>query len=195
MALTLASAATQLSATYSPDDATDTELTWTVDKPEIATVSSTGVVTPVSEGTAIVTVKNGTVTATCTVTVAAVEITSVTLDQTTLTFTMGDVAQTLSATVEPENATVKTVSWSTSNPAVATVADGVVTPVGVGECTITATAGAKSDVCNVTVNPKAVTGISLDKETLEISVNGSGVLTATVTPDDATNKTDRKSVV
>ena len=189
LALTLASAATQLSATYSPDDATDTELTWTVDKPEIATVSSTGVVTPVSEGTAIVTVANGSVTATCTVTVAAVEITSVTLDKTTLTFTMGDATQTLSATVEPENATVKTVSWSTSNPAVATVADGVVTPVGVGECTITATAGAKSDVCNVTVNPKAVTGITLDKSTLEISVNGSSVLTAIVTPDDATNKT------
>ena len=189
LALTLASAATQLTATYLPDDATDTELTWTVDKPEIATVSSTGVVTPVAEGTAIVTVANGSVKDICTVTVAAVEITSVTLDKQTLTFTMGDAAQTLTATVEPENATVKTITWTTSNNKVATVADGVVTPVGVGECTITATAGAKSDVCNVTVNPKAVEGISLDKETLEISVNGSGVLTATVTPDDATNKT------
>ena len=189
LALTLASAATQLSATYSPDDATDTELTWTVDKPEIATVSSTGVVTPVSEGTAIVTVANGSITATCTVTVAAVEITNVTLDKSTLTFTMGDAAQSLTATVEPDNATVKTVTWTTSNNEVATVADGVVTPVGVGECTITATAGAKSDVCNVTVNPKAVTGITLDKSTLEISVNGSAVLTPTVEPSDATNKT------
>ena len=189
LALTLASAATQLTATYSPDDATDTELTWTVDKPEIATVSSTGVVTPVAEGTAIVTVANGSVSATCTVTVSAVEITAVTLDLSTLTFTMGDATQTLTATVEPENATVKTVTWSSDNPSVATVTNGVVTPVGVGTCTITATAGAKSDVCNVTVNPKAVTGITLDKSTLEISVNGSAVLTPTVEPSDATNKT------
>ena len=189
LALTLASGATQLTATYSPEDATSTELTWSVDKPEIATVSSTGVVTPVSEGTAIVTVANGSVSATCTVTVSAVEITAVTLDLSTLTFTMGDAAQTLTASVEPENATVKTVTWSSDNPSVATVTNGVVTPVGVGECTITATAGAKSDVCNVTVNPKAVTGITLDKSTLEISVNGSAVLTPTVEPSDATNKT------
>lgn len=189
LALTLASAATQLTATYSPDDATDTELTWTVDKPEIATVSSTGVVTPVAEGTAIVTVANGSVSATCTVTVSAVEITAVTLDLSTLTFTMGDATQTLTATVEPENATVKTVTWSSDNPSVATVTNGVVTPVGVGECTITATAGAKTATCVVTVNPKAVTGITLDKSTLEISVNGSAVLTATVEPEDATNKT------
>ncbi|MBP5583371.1 MAG: Ig-like domain-containing protein, partial [Bacteroidales bacterium] len=189
LALTLASSATQLTASYLPDDATDTELTWTVDKPEIATVSSTGVVTPVSEGTAIVTVANGSVTATCTVTVSAVEITAVNIDLSTLTFTMGDAAQTLTATVEPENATVKTVAWSSDDPNVATVTNGVVTPVGVGTCTITATAGAKTATCVVTVNPKAVTGISLDKSTLEISVNGSGVLTATVEPDDATNKT------
>lgn len=189
LALTLASAATQLTATYSPDDATDTELTWTVDKPEIATVSSTGVVTPVAEGTAIVTVANGSVSATCTVTVSAVEITAVTLDLSTLTFTMGDATQTLTATVEPENATVKTVTWSSDNPSVATVTNGVVTPVGVGTCTITATAGAKTATCAVTVNPKAVTGITLDKSTLEISVNGSAVLTPTVEPSDATNKT------
>ena len=189
LALTLASAATQLTATYSPDDATDTELTWTVDKPEIATVSSTGVVTPVAEGTAIVTVANGSVSATCTVTVSAVEITAVTLDLSTLTFTMGDATQTLTATVEPENATVKTVTWSSDNPSVATVTNGVVSPVGVGECTITATAGAKTATCVVTVNPKAVTGITLDKSTLEISVNGSAVLTPTVEPSDATNKT------
>lgn len=189
LALTLASAATQLTATYSPDDATDTELTWTVDKPEIATVSSTGVVTPVAEGTAIVTVANGSVSATCTVTVSAVEITAVTLDLSTLTFTMGDATQTLTATVEPENATVKTVTWSSDNINVATVTNGVVTPVGVGTCTITATAGAKTATCAVTVNPKAVTGITLDKSTLEISVNGSAVLTPTVEPSDATNKT------
>ena len=188
LSLTLASAATQLTATYSPEDATSTELTWSVDKEDIATVSSTGVVTPVGEGTAIVTVANGSVKATCTVTVSAVEITAVTLDLSTLTFTMGDDAQTLTATVEPENATVKTVTWSTDDKDVATVTNGVVTPVGVGTCTITATAGGKTATCEVTVNPKAVTGVTLDKETLEIAVGGSSVLKATVAPEDATNK-------
>jgi len=43
-------------------------------------------------------------------------------------------------------------SWTTENPAVATVSDdGLVTPVGAGEADITATYGAQSDVCVVTV--------------------------------------------
>lgn len=54
------------------------------------------------------------------------------------------------ATVLPNNATNKTVTWTSSNPAVATVSDGIVTATGAGTTTITATAGGKSasvDIC------------------------------------------------
>lgn len=59
---------------------------------------------------------------------------------------------TLSATVSPENAMDKTVTWISSDETVATVVDGVVTPVGAGNAIITATAGEASAQCAVTVN-------------------------------------------
>ena len=65
---------------------------------------------------------------------------------------MGNSA-TLTATVAPDNATNKAVTWSTSDPAKATVANGVVTAVAAGSAIITVTTkdGGKSDVCSVTV--------------------------------------------
>lgn len=185
--LTVASEPKQLKADYLPEDATSTELTWSVDKSEVATVSQTGVVEPKGEGVAVITVKNGDVTQTCTVTVSAVAIESVELDNKTLTFTMGDDVQTLKATVSPAEAN-QTVTWESDDTDVATVLNGVVTPKGVGTCKITASAGGKSDVCDVTVNPKPVEGVALDKETMEIPVNGSGVLNVEITPANATNK-------
>lgn len=59
----------QLSAVKEPVNATG-DLTWTSDKPDIATVSSTGEVTAKAQGTAIITVSCGDKKATCTVTVA-----------------------------------------------------------------------------------------------------------------------------
>jgi uncharacterized protein YjdB len=51
---------------------------------------------------------------------------------------MGDTAPALTATVLPSG-TSQGVTWSTSNPAVATVAaDGVVTAIGIGSAVITA---------------------------------------------------------
>ena len=87
----------------------------------------------------------------------AVAVTGVTLDQSTLTLKAGGDTATLTATVSPDDATDKTVTWSSDNEAVATVANGVVTPVAAGTATITATAGGKSATCAVTVNPATIT--------------------------------------
>lgn len=65
--------------------------------------------------------------------------TSITLDKTTATMTTGETL-TLVATVLPEDADDKTVSWSSSNEAVATISNGVISAVGAGTATITATA-------------------------------------------------------
>lgn len=193
LSLTMSSAATQLIASYLPEDATNTTIVWSIDEEEsqdVVTVSATGVVTPIGLGETYVVASNeaGDVYSSCRVVVSAIEITSISLDKETLTFTMGDAAQELVPTIEPSNASVQTVAWSTDKASVATVANGVVTPVGVGTCTITATAGSKTATCSVTVSPKAVTGVSLDKETLEIGVGSSGALSATVSPADATDQ-------
>ncbi|MCL2098796.1 MAG: SUMF1/EgtB/PvdO family nonheme iron enzyme [Bacteroidales bacterium] len=60
-----------LVATVSPETATNKDVSWSSDKPAIATVSSTGEVTAIAVGTAIITVTtaDGDKTATCTVTV------------------------------------------------------------------------------------------------------------------------------
>ena len=79
-----------------------------------------------------------------------------------MTLTAGGATGTLVATVAPVTATNKNVTWSSSAPAVATVANGVVTPLTAGTTTITVTTvdGGKTDTCAVTVNPAVAVGDS-----------------------------------
>lgn len=94
------------------------------------------------------------VTPTPTPTPTTVSVTSITLSETTLNKKVGDAAVTLTATVAPDNASDKTLTWSSDKESVATVADGVVTIVGIGTALITATAKDGSGVeatCTVNV--------------------------------------------
>ena len=116
------------------------------------------------------------------------------LSETTLTLTVGEEAN-LSVTVTPDDATDKTVVWSTSDPSVATVSNGLVRAVAPGSATIyVKTAdGLISASCAVTVNRLVIhaASVSLDKPSLEMLVGDEETLTATVSPADA----DDKSVV
>ena len=83
-----------------------------------------------------------------------VAVTGVTLAPTSATLTLGETETvTLIPTVLPADATDKSVTWSSSDEAVATVTDGVVTAVAAGTATITVTTtdGAKTATCAVTV--------------------------------------------
>jgi uncharacterized protein YjdB len=142
-----------------------------------------------------VTIKCGTVTKSFTVTQAGnppatVPVESVTLNKTELTLEPG-ASETLKATVAPDNATDKTVSWSTSNAEIATVDGGKVTAVKEGEATITANVGEKEATCKVTVKKGvvAVESVTLNKTELALEPGASETLTATVAPDNATEKT------
>ena len=146
-----------LTATVLPEDATNQNVTWKSDKPEIATVDANGKVTAVKVGEATITVttEDGGKTATCKVTVSetSVAVTGVTLNKTALTLNIG-ASETLSATVAPADATNKKVTWKSSDAAVATVdTNGKVTAVKAGEATITVTTedGGKTATCKVTV--------------------------------------------
>ena len=145
-----------LTATVSPDDATDKTVTWETSDAAIATVVD-GVVTAVAPGTATITAKAGDKKATCVVTVEkkVIAVSGITLDQTAATLTEGETL-TLVATVSPDDATDKTITWATSDAAIATVVDGVVTAVAPGTATITAKAGDKEATCVVTVEAAAV---------------------------------------
>ena len=105
---------------------------------------------------------------------------------------------TLTATVTPADSTDE-VKWFSDHTEIATVNGGVVTGVAKGTAVITAKAGEKSASCTVTVTEAEPTvvpveGVTLDKTELTLYVNGeagqdTATLTATVTPDTATDKT------
>lgn len=184
-----------LTATVEPANATNQKVTWSSDNESVATVDNSGNVTAKAAGTATITVttEDGAKTATCKVTVNApqtVPVTGVTLDETELTLEK-DGSQTLTATVAPTNATNKDVTWSSSNPEVATVEGGKVTAVSEGTATITAKAGEQTATCTVTVTKAdvAVESVTLNPTTLTLEKGGTGTLTATVAPENATNNT------
>ena len=89
---------------------------------------------------------------TLTIQSATVPVTGVKLNTETLELFTSNTA-TLTATVEPDNATNKAVTWTSSNPSVATVENGVVTAVAPGTAVITVTTadGSKQATCSVTV--------------------------------------------
>ena len=121
-----------------------------------------------------------------------VSVTGVTLDQAELSLYTGE-SKTLIATVQPSDATIQNVTWESSNTEVATVdANGKVTAEGEGEATITVTTadGGKTATCAVTVTaaPVPVSGVSLNKDSTSLTVGDTETLTATITPDNATNK-------
>ena len=118
----------------------------------------------------------------------AVPATGVTLSETALSLHPTEKA-TLTAAVAPEN-TTDTLVWTSSNDAVATVKDGVVTAKSEGTATITAACGSAKAECVVTVLPPIpATGVTLDKAALKLYEGDAAKLTAMVKPEDTTDKT------
>lgn len=113
-----------------------------------------------------------------------IEVASVSLSQSSVSIARGG-STNLTATVSPSNATNKTVTWSSSNSSVATVNNGTVSAVAVGTTTITATASGKTATCEVTVTPKGISAIRLDKGAAEMNIKEVLTLTATISPADA----------
>lgn len=108
------------------------------------------------------TTADGGKTATCAVTVKAkiISVTGVTLDKSKLELGVGTTG-TLTPTVNPSNATNKNVTWSSSKPAVASVSNGTVSGLTVGEAVITVTTedGSFKASCTVTVTDSASGGL------------------------------------
>ncbi|WCN39674.1 cadherin-like beta sandwich domain-containing protein [Aneurinibacillus uraniidurans] len=206
LSLTAGGATGTLTAAVLPANATNKKIIWSSSDQSVATVLG-GVVTPLQKGTTTITVtseSDPTKQATCLVTVEestttpdTIAVTGVSLDQSSLTLTKGGATGTLTAAVRPADATNKKVLWSSSDPNVAAVDEnGIITPVEVGTTTITVTteAGGYTATSTVTVNPAPlvnvpVTDVVLDKTALNLTAGGSTArLTATVKPDNATNK-------
>ena len=179
-----------LRATISPSNATAREIMWASSKQSVATVDRSGRVVAVAEGTSTITATAGGKVGSCIVTVSkgVVDVSSINLDKTSASLKVGETV-TLTATVKPDDATDKTVTWSTSDASIATVENGVVTAIKLGSATITAKAGDKEATCTITVEATPVISVTLDKTSASLKVGETVTLTATVKPDDATDKT------
>ena len=141
----------QLMADITPADS-DSTIFWTNSNPAVATVDQSGNVTGAGVGTCMIIAAAGGVSDTCTVSVSAREVETVSLSYGKKTMYVGDVFA-LSAIVLPDDATNKSIEWTTSDSSVAKVTSaGLVSAIGKGTCTITATADGKSDSCSVSVN-------------------------------------------
>ena len=150
-----------LTARVMPENATDKTVMWTIDDSDIASISSTGLVTGLSVGETVATVitNDGGFTDTCDVIVSIPVdpdvVSSVTLNQSSLTINVDDQVN-LIATIYPSTALNKTVTWSTLDDNIASVSStGLVTAVAVGNTTITVTTtdGSFTATCLVRVNP------------------------------------------
>lgn len=181
-----------LTATVSPSNASNKAVTWKSSDTTVATVDSNGKVTAKGPGSATITVTAADGSgkkATCTVTVTQL-VTGITLNPTSLALDVG-ASSTLIASVSPSNASNKAVSWSSGNTTVATVdSNGKVTAKAPGTAVITASAQDGSGVyatCSVTVT-QPVTSVTLDQHSAAMIVGDAISLTATVKPDNASNK-------
>jgi uncharacterized protein YjdB len=153
---------------------TNRTITWATTNPGIAVVSASGVVTPVSLGTATLTIRAGTKEKTVRARVVSEPVASVriTPQQTVHIVRLG---QTKQLTAECLNAAQqvlsgRTITWNSSNPVVATVSStGLVNGNAVGSASISATCdGTVSGSVTAQVTPVPVSSVSVSPTSLTL---------------------------
>lgn len=195
-----------LTATITPDDATNKILDWTVNKEGIIKL------TPAEDGssclvetldaskveTVTVTVKStdgSNKTATCEVTVEPVKVDTIKLDS-TLELEIG-ATEKLTATITPDNATNKAVTWKVDRDGIIELTDNKdgtcsikaldVTKIETVTVTATTQDGGHTATCTVTVKPVLIRSIYFSGYPYA-SVGGTFILEPVIYPEDATNK-------
>ena len=160
-------------------------LSWQSDHPEIATVSTTGLVRAVAPGLATITASSEGKTGTSAITVSPVPVVSITVSLSATSITAVETAQATATTLDANGAvlTGRAVTWTSSNTAVATVSDqGLVTALTVGPAIITATGEGKTGTATIAVTPAPVASITLSPPSPSL-VQGSTVQLVAETRD------------
>ena len=183
----------KLSAVITPSDSSDKSVTWSSSNSSVAMVDNAGLVTAVGPGSATITVttKVGGFKSTASVNVGSVIPTGIILDKVASSLFIGETEE-LFATISPSGVTNKEVLWSSSNVSIASVdASGVVTAIGPGSATISATtvAGNKQATARIHVysGPIAITGVTITGSST-IGVNSLERLNVNFSPANASNR-------
>lgn len=178
-----------------PTNAANRAVIWSTSNSNVATVSD-GHITAVGAGTAVVSatsVDNNSKIGTCNVTVYSPNTTTepdkLFLDAANITLTIQD-TYSLSANFSPCDPQNKTITWTSSNPSVATVTNGFIQPLATGSTVITATSVAYpslSDSCLVYVDLIHVDSVSIHAAGNATQIREGETLqfTATILPSNA----------
>lgn len=162
--------------------------TWEIGDDSIASVDANGVITGIKGGNTIVTLTSadGKFSAKCPVTVnqplKAIKMDDIALE------TNGHTSETVAYTLEPADTTEDDVTLSVADESIAKLEGNKLVAVSDGATKITATSGIVKTSAKVTVTTK-VEQITLNKTEGVLTVGNSVTVTATVTPDNATNAT------
>jgi uncharacterized protein YjdB len=160
---------------------TDRPITWVSSAPAVATVSTTGVVTGVTAGSATITATAEGKSGTAAITVTVPPVATVTVQPPTATLVLGTTT-TLSAITKDDLGNVvigRLVTWSVDDPSIATVTStGVVTAKAVGTTTVSATSEGKTGAAIVTVTPVPVATVTVQPSTTTVAVGGTVTLIA-----------------
>lgn len=162
--------------------------TWEIGDDSIASVDANGVITGIKGGNTIVTLTSadGKFSAKCPVTVNQ-PLKAIKLDDIALE-TNGHTSETVAYTLEPADTTEDDVTLSVADESIAKLEGNKLVAVSDGTTKITATSGIVKTSAKVTVTTK-VEQIALSKTEGVLTVGNSVTITATVTPDNATNAT------
>lgn len=162
---------------------------WSSSNENIAVVDANGRITAKKAGTATITAMFQGLRKSCRVTITNQLAESIKLDTTSLTMTI-NTARTLHAALRPA-AAVDQISWSSSQPGVASVdASGSIRAIKAGNTTITATTkGGHKAVCQVKVQPIVAASVKLNATSKTIYKGSSYQLKAMIAP---TNTADKK---
>ena len=182
-----------LTATLSPENATNRNVIWKLVSGDAISLSNTGVIQAKKVGVALVRAEaadGSGITAECKVVVKPRLVQAISLNATQKNLIIGD-SFTLTATLSPENATNHNVIWKlVSGNAISLSNTGVIQAKKVGEALVRAEAADGSGItaeCKVAVKPRLVQSISLNATQKELIIGDSFTLTATLSPENATN--------
>ena len=180
-----------LTARIWPENATDKTVHWMVQPEGVAEVRD-GKVTAVQKGTALITARAGARYAACAVqvTTAAVPLRKLLVQPESMELKIGQ-SKALEVRFWPEDTTERNVQWSAAPEGVVQVQDGTVTALADGDAVVTATVGTHSASCTVAAGNRIVPveSVRLSRGSLVLKVEDTASLTATVLPENATDKT------
>ena len=177
-----------LTASITPESATYQDVAWSSSNEAVATVSE-GKVLAIKKGVATITAEADGKSSSCSVEVLA-SIATIKLNKNNLSMMIGD-SELLAMTITPDDATLReSITWSSSDEGVVSVdQSGKVTAIKEGEAVISVSVEGKKDECRIVVDYIHVERLQLNITDTMMNVGEELLLTATVSPQNATYQT------